>query len=636
MASNSSLLNGRIEKTDLPTLLRTAEKEKLSGELSFSKQGQRIDLYFLFGQLYHSKWGGVIGIDAVSELLGWTTGNYAFTEGIIPAQASINDDIDRILASSPNGQATVQQTQSALIPRPEAVSYSAPPSADGGDFMSDLAPFDLASLDSSPSRPPEIATFGAEPMTPQSKNFGAMTFNPTIEEYNVPPVSDPRHAPSPPANGLYRTRYFCLPNGEPMSTSMLATGPQLEEELAHMAEVGFTGYLLGGPEIEGLPTVGICLFKGRFIHAFYHSRGQSGVMLTEGERAYRSLMEQSGHNASRFYWFYEITLEVMRAAIALLTPPTRYAHLEVRIIRFKELLRMLSEESHTGCVRISLASNAKGTDGRQSHLAGECAYIPIFKGGIMGLWTESSPRLTNDGQLLQRFLNEPQAFLDLHTTAQVNEPGLPLESLFTSQPKTPNYNAEPEHVLPAQVLKANIAPALIQQAQQGLHTPPPESVTPIDDDERQLTLITAISRMESTWTQAQKKGRVETHASLLMLAGFANDVLSLNDSVNGHRMVVDMIGRAMKQEFAPFRMLLQNVDLTNGRINLVKLLKEYDLYTNQGEQAGLEYSREASRALRTVIRSNFQNYVSLIRQEGVRFECQEIYEIFLQDVVKRI
>jgi hypothetical protein len=696
MPSNT-ILNGRIEKTDLPTLLRTAEKEKLSGELSFQRQGgERIDLYYLFGQLYHSKWGDVIGIDAISELLNWKTGNYVFTEGIIPAQASINDDIERILSSTPSNQKPVT-AGAALTPVPQAVpSIPVPvaPATDGLDFLADLAPFDLSDLDSNTNSRSAIPAYTSEAST-SGLNHTAQASNKIPEPEAVlelpPSFADDRHGAEPPSGGLYRTRYICLPLGEQMSTSLVATGPQLEQELMHLAEIGFTGYVLGGPAIENLPAVGICLYQGRFIHAFFHARNQTGVVLQEGEKAYRAVIEQTGSGTARFYWFYEISIETLRAAISLLTPPTRYAHLEVRIIRFKELLRMLSDESHTGCVKISLAPNARGTDGRPSPLGGECAYIPIFKGSILGLWTETTPRITNDGQLLQRFLNEPQAYLDLYNTAPVNEPGLPLDSLSVAQAgglaafapvSTPPPNSLIAPVVPA--LEAFVPPApdisLSQfkptESQQFQLTPPPVNVEipqakvsqpitpsdsqqlrfapppaatsvpepdlavehegPLDDDERQLRLITAISRMESTWTQAQKKDRIEVHAALLLLGGFVNDVLSLNESVNGKRMLLDTINRAFRQEYATYRNLLQSIDLHLGRINLVKLLKEFEQYARESEQSGIEFYRETSRAMRIVIRSNFQNYVSLIRKDTLRFECQEMYEVFLQDVVKRI
>jgi len=635
MASNSTLnLMGRIEKTDLPTLLRTVEKDKLSGELGFGRQGgEKINLYFLFGQLYHSTWGKVTGIDAVSELLGWKSGTYAFTEGIIPAQASINDDIDRILASSPHVQKPLPQT-GALRPAPMIAPPPMPnPYISEGGYDDSLAPFDLASLNTPAPKMP-LASF-AEQNTPTNTGGGspydAMTDQFDLSAFQHSANLDERHAPEPPADGIYRTRYFCLPAGEQMATSLVATGPQLEEELLHLAEVSFTGYVLGAPEVEGFPAVGICLLKGRFIHAFYHLNTAQGLILLEGERAYRAALDQKGASAARFYWFYEITTEAMRAAIALLTPPTRYSHLEVRIVRFKEFLRMLSEESHTGCVRITVPATPKGQG------VGETACIPIFKGSILGLWTMRAPRLTNDGQMLQHFLNEPQAYLDLHATAPVSDPGLPLESLINLPPAEASPLEQVSGIIPREMLKSSIPPAVIAQTQsQNYAQPAPETVAPVDDDERQLRLITAISRMESTYTQAQRKERLEYHAALLMLSGFANDVVGLSESVSGRRGVIDMVNRALKQELQPFRSLFQTLDLQQGRVNLVKLLKELDLFSKDGEQAGNDYYRETSKALRTLIRGAFQNYVSMIRKESVRFECQEMYEIFLQEVVKRI
>jgi hypothetical protein len=68
----------------------------------------------------------------------------------------------------------------------------------------------------------------------------------------------------------------------------------------------------------------------------------------------------------------------------------------------------------------------------------------------------------------------------------------------------------------------------------------------------------------------------------------------------------------------------------------MKLLKEYELFQNDSPASSEEFTRETARGLRTLIRSCFQYYVSLIRRETVRFECQEMYEIFLQDVVRKM
>jgi len=343
----------------------------------------------------------------------------------------------------------------------------------------------------------------------------------------------------------------------------------------------------------------------------------------------------------------------------------------VRILRFKELLRLLNEESYTGTLRITIPSGALGPDRQPSTLAGERAYIPIYQGTILGLWSEHHPRLTNDGQLLQRFLNEPQAYLDLHATAPVAEPGLPLESLVTVSPPSQEISGAMDDISNSRSgtvgnlgqragttgnlgQRTGTTGNLGQRAgvTNDLSRPPGEAfreptipipasildspVAPVDDDERQLRLISSIGRMESTWTQMQKKGKIDTQTMLLALAGFANEVLSLTDSVNGRRNVVEMIQRSLKNELGPYRTIFQLLDIAQGRVNISKLLREYELFNRDGEQSAEDFTREAGKGIRTLLRSTFQHYVSLIRSENTRNESQDMYEVFLSEVVRKM
>jgi hypothetical protein len=630
MGVNPTLnLNGRVEQTDIPTLLRAVEKDKLTGELGFTKTNERIDLYFLFGQLYHAKWREVIGVEAVGELLNWSIGNYIFTDGVIPAQASISEDIEHILSGDTSG------TPKSPVSRPEPGSltsklgFSSPlptsrPSNPSVPVEAhpELNAFDLGALGGStvPQTPvTPRPTPASIPMPGFSDDVTPHLRSQPSEPPDPPVVGDnstmsERIAPSPPADGYYRTRYFCLPAGEQMATSLVATGPQLEEELLHLAEVNFTGYVLGSPEVEGYPAMGICLFAGRLIHAFIY---RPGGQIIEGEKAYRLTLDQRGSESTRFYWFYELNPDYMRSAISLLTPPTRYVHLETRIIRFREMMQILGDDNCNGCLRIIIPPSPQESSSSDTSQLEDCAYLPIQQGKVLGIWTDTNPRLSNDGPLLQRFLSEPRAYLDLHITVSTAEPGLPLESLVSTTP-----NSEVVESLP-------VSPAPTQ-------TEPVYALPSMDDDERQMQMITSIARMEATWTQMELKDKLDEHTKLLALAGFVNEVLSLNESISGQRSVQDMINRGMRQELAPFRTLFQLLDLPQGRINIIKLLKEYELFTRDSEKSGSDFYRETGRGLRTLIRSSFQHYVSLIRQEYVRFECQEMYEVFLQEVVKKM
>jgi len=258
-------------------------------------------------------------------------------------------------------------------------------------------------------------------------------------------------------------------------------------------------------------------------------------------------------------------------------------------------------------------------------------------------------------------LNEPQAYLDLHATAPVAEPGLPLESLVTVNPPSPEISGAMDDISNSRAgatgnlgQRTGTTGNLGQRAgvTNDLSRPPGEAfreptipipasildspVAPVDDDERQLRLISSIGRMESTWTQMQKKGKIDTQTMLLALAGFANEVLSLTDSVNGRRTVVEMIQRSLKNELGPYRTIFQLLDIAQGRVNISKLLREYELFNRDGEQSAEDFTREAGKGIRTLLRSTFQHYVSLIRSENTRNESQDMYEVFLSEVVRKM
>src|SRR5215210_7080504 len=99
MSVTSALaLRGRIEAGNVTAILRQFEREKVSGELCFTRDRERAELYFLFGQLYHARRSKTTGLEVVRELLGWQSGVFAFSEGVIPTEASISVSMDQILS----------------------------------------------------------------------------------------------------------------------------------------------------------------------------------------------------------------------------------------------------------------------------------------------------------------------------------------------------------------------------------------------------------------------------------------------------------------------------------------------------------------------------------------------------------
>ncbi|MGC1407161.1 MAG: DUF4388 domain-containing protein, partial [Candidatus Dormiibacterota bacterium] len=69
---------GSLGPTTVAELLQTMQQERATGTLSLASNGDKVDLHFLFGHLFHAVGSGSEGEPAVIDALSWQDGEYNF------------------------------------------------------------------------------------------------------------------------------------------------------------------------------------------------------------------------------------------------------------------------------------------------------------------------------------------------------------------------------------------------------------------------------------------------------------------------------------------------------------------------------------------------------------------------------
>lgn len=77
-SSNAPLMEGQLQHLQLANLIQSISLSQMTGRLEFDNENEKAQLYFTNGNAVHATVLGIVGEEAILEIVGWTAGNYRF------------------------------------------------------------------------------------------------------------------------------------------------------------------------------------------------------------------------------------------------------------------------------------------------------------------------------------------------------------------------------------------------------------------------------------------------------------------------------------------------------------------------------------------------------------------------------
>ncbi len=75
-AQSDGVLRGNLLQMNVIDLVQSLEMGRKSCSLTFTKKGEKCEMYFVEGQVTHASYGDLVGDPAVFKVLRWTDGNF--------------------------------------------------------------------------------------------------------------------------------------------------------------------------------------------------------------------------------------------------------------------------------------------------------------------------------------------------------------------------------------------------------------------------------------------------------------------------------------------------------------------------------------------------------------------------------
>ncbi|MBI5509664.1 MAG: DUF4388 domain-containing protein [Deltaproteobacteria bacterium] len=90
-------LSGSLSDMNINDVLQLPAMGRQAGELKLDHNGQTARFYYNEGRIVHGVLGAKRDEDALVDALGWTTGDFTFTQGIAAPKKTIEEDLHRLL-----------------------------------------------------------------------------------------------------------------------------------------------------------------------------------------------------------------------------------------------------------------------------------------------------------------------------------------------------------------------------------------------------------------------------------------------------------------------------------------------------------------------------------------------------------
>jgi hypothetical protein len=430
---------GSLGPTTVAELLQTMQQERATGTLSLASNGNKVDLHFLFGHLFHAVGGGSEGEPAVIDALSWQDGEYNFNpRAKLPPEETINsstEDLLTIWRKGPEGSAASTPAEVKVTVAAAAVTPASNGGAEGDlssdeddwlesvgsaeieaevDEPADIPTFQtpappsvaparaFAKAAPSPSSPtpasrPDARTPAASSAWPTSRKSGAGSGSAEARSTSGPAATDSGQPPRPVA-GATRSQLSLvipMPSGSSLHSGLKASFLNFPMLLKTLSQDGFSGYVSIRGEKDPR-NIGHILFREG---AILQAQQRVGGSYRRNKAALQEIMRGVAAGEGLIDAI-ELPADLVGSVSGLIVANTLFLQLPSRIVDFDALVDFLEEQPLSGGILVTT-----GPD--------QVSVVLLGEGRPKGSYSVASPELTEGTGVASASCAERDARIDV-------------------------------------------------------------------------------------------------------------------------------------------------------------------------------------------------------------------------------
>jgi hypothetical protein len=427
---------GSLGPTTVAELLQTMQQERATGTLSLASNGNKVDLHFLFGHLFHAVGSGSDGEPAVIDALSWQDGEYNFNpRAKLPPEETINSSTEDLLTIWRKGPAS-----SAAEVKVTVAAAAVTPASNGGtesdlssdendwlesggtaeveaevDEPADIPTFQtpappsvaparaFAKSSPSPSSPtpasrPDARTPAAATVWPTAQRAGAGSAPPAeVRSRAVPAATDSGQPPRPVA-GATRSQLSLvipMPSGSSLHSGLKASFLNFPMLLKTLSQDGFSGYVSIRGETDPR-NIGHILFREG---AILQAQQRLGGSYRRNKAALQEIMRGVAAGEGLIDAI-ELPADLVGSVSGLIVANTLFLQLPSRIVDFDALVDFLEEQPLSGGILVTT-----GPD--------QVSVVLLAEGRPKGSYSAATPELTEGTGVASASCAERDARIDV-------------------------------------------------------------------------------------------------------------------------------------------------------------------------------------------------------------------------------
>ncbi|MGA8206820.1 MAG: DUF4388 domain-containing protein [Candidatus Dormiibacterota bacterium] len=430
---------GSLGPTTVAELLQTMQQERATGTLSLASNGNKVDLHFLFGHLFHAVGSGSEGEPAVIDALSWQDGEYNFNpRAKLPPEETINSSTEDLLTlwrKGPEGSGVSSPAEIKVTVAAAAVSSAGDGaedelSSDEEDWLDSVGTGEIEAEVGEPAdiptfqtpAPPSVAPARAFAKAAQPASTPTPATSPSSRASTTPPVwpagrksgsgSAPGTAiPAPaipeaadsdqssrPVAGATRTQLSLvipMPAGSSLHSGLKASFLNFPMLLKTLSQDGFSGYVsIRGEKDER--NIGHILFReGAILQAQQRVGGSYRRSKTALQEIMRGVAAGEGLIDA-----IELPADLVGSVSGLIVANTVFLQLPSRIVDFDALVEFVEEQPLSGGILVTTGPDL-------------VSVVLLAEGRPKGNYSSATPELTEGTGVASASCAERDARIDV-------------------------------------------------------------------------------------------------------------------------------------------------------------------------------------------------------------------------------